>query len=555
MARLGLSLLGSYRVVMDGVPLTAFESNKVRALLAYLAVEADLPHRRESLASLLWPDYPQQTAMTYLRNALADLRLLLGDRQAQTPYLKIIHDLVQFNSDGNYSLDVRNFFALTSKPAEIDQLERAVSLYRGEFLEGFTLKDCREFDDWCYFIRERLRNQASAALMQLADFYETRRDYEQAINYARRRIELEPWQEASHCQLIRLLAISGQRTAALEQYEVCKRRLIAELDIEPSVETICLYESIRDGKISAATQETPRLHNLPAQLTSFIGRENEIEQVKNLLETHRLVTLTGAGGTGKSRLALQVAERSMSAFLDGAWLAELAPLTDPALVVQTAGNAVGMQLASNPQALSFLQDYLQPKQSLLVLDNCEHLIEACARLANALLTACPRLVILATSRETLGIEGESFYRIPPLPFPEPGELPSLEKLDEYAAIRLFVVRAEAASPGFQVNLENAPVIVQICQRLDGIPLAIELAAARLKMLAVDEIALRLLRPLSPAHRRQPDSPAALPDSACLHRLELQLALSSREILAAVPVCLRRKLGARGRRVCRLWRGH
>ena len=166
---------------MDGVPLTAFESNKVRALLAYLAVEADLPHSRESLASLLWPDYPQQAAMTYLRNALADLRLLLGDRQAQTPYLKIIHDLVQFNGDADCSLDVRNFFVLTSKPGEIDQLERAVSLYRGEFLEGFTLKDCREFDDWCYFMRERVRNQASAALRQLADYYETRRDCDHAI--------------------------------------------------------------------------------------------------------------------------------------------------------------------------------------------------------------------------------------------------------------------------------------------------------------------------------------------------------------------------------------
>lgn len=238
------------------------------------------------------------------------------------------------------------------------------------------------------------------------------------------------------------------------------------------------------------TQAEPR-HNLPVQLTSFIGREKEIERVEELLQKNRLVTLTGPGGTGKTRLSQQVAADQLECYPDGAWMVELAPVGDPALVVLAAAQAVGMHLASSPHAFSFLENYLRSKHLLLILDNCEHLIEACARLADSLLHTCPHLHILASSRESLGIEGETSYRVPPLPFPDVHELPSLEQLEAYAAIRLFVERAQSASLDFQIRSENAPTVAQICQRLDGIPLAIELAAARVKILQVEEIAERL----------------------------------------------------------------
>ena len=509
MSCLELFLLGSYQIKLDHQPITGIKTDKARALLAYLAEERKRSHRRQVLAGLLWPDFPESSARESLRHALANLRQVLGDEHNPNPFILVDGDTLQFNPLSDFWLDVAVFEGLAASTSDISSssgatleiLESAIFLYHGSFLEGFTLKDSPDFDNWTYVLRERYQGIASTILEKLANGYEQSKAFEKAIGYTKHRLELEPWQEEAYCKLMKLLALSGQCLAAMLQFEVCKRSLKDELGIEPSAKTIQLYESIRDGKIAAAQLEKARLHNLPAPLTSFIGREKEIEQVKALLvgsksdsrsyPSTRLVTLTGAGGTGKTRLALEVAGRVLGIFPDGIWLVELGPLTDPAIVTQNVANVLGMQLASNPQALSFLEDYLQNKYLLLLLDNCEHLIEACARLAYSLLKACPRLVILATSREALGIEGETFYSVPPLAFPDANELPSPGKQEEYAAIRLFVERAEAVSPSFQINAENTPAIIKICQRLDGIPLAIELAAARVKILHVGEIAERL----------------------------------------------------------------
>ena len=234
-------------------------------------------------------------------------------------------------------------------------------------------------------------------------------------------------------------------------------------------------------------------HNLPIQLTSFIGREAEIARIKQLLtaDAHRLVTLTGSGGTGKTRLALQVATDLLEAFKDGIWLVELAPLADPALVPQTVAAAVGARETPGKAITTVLIEYLRSRQVLLLLDNCEHVVEASARLVAALLQACPRVQILATSREILGASGEVPFRVPSLSTPDIRHLPPLEQLTEYEAVRLFVERAAQASPGFILTVANAALIARICSRLDGIPLAIELAAARVRLLSVDQIAARL----------------------------------------------------------------
>jgi len=244
--------------------------------------------------------------------------------------------------------------------------------------------------------------------------------------------------------------------------------------------------------------EYPRLstldispNNLPLQLTSFIGREKELREVMELLSTGRLVTLTGPGGCGKTRLSLEIAEKVQDTHPHGVWLVELAPLADPALIPQTLAAVLGLREEGDRPNLTVLTDFLRTRTLFLVLDNCEHLIEACARLADGLLKACPKIQILASSRETLGISGEAAYRIPSLGVPDLHRQLPVDQLLQYASVKLFVERAGTVLPDFTVTDDNAPAVVQVCHRLDGIPLAFELAAARVKMLAVEQIAARL----------------------------------------------------------------
>jgi predicted ATPase/class 3 adenylate cyclase len=238
--------------------------------------------------------------------------------------------------------------------------------------------------------------------------------------------------------------------------------------------------------------DSPELpNNLPQQVTSFIGREKELGEVKALLGRTRLLTLTGAGGTGKSRLALQAAADLLEGFPEGAWLAELAPLGDPALVPSAAASALGLTDDTGRPTLRRLLDYLKGRQVLLILDNCEHLLDACAALADAILRACPLVTILATSREGLAIAGETTYRVPSLTLPDRKRDATLDAVLRCEAARLFLERAEQAQPGFRVAGESAGALASLCCRLDGIPLAIELAAARVRSLTLEDITARL----------------------------------------------------------------
>jgi predicted ATPase/class 3 adenylate cyclase len=232
-------------------------------------------------------------------------------------------------------------------------------------------------------------------------------------------------------------------------------------------------------------------NNLPIQLTTFIGRDKEMLEVKQELSEHRLVTLTGAGGTGKTRLSLQVAVDLFEKFNQGVWFVELAPLTDPELIPRTILSTIGIVAQRGKTAVEVLKEYLQGRQVLILLDNCEHMIDACARLVNELLSAAPKLKILASSREALGVQGEVSYPVPSLELPDIKHLPMIEQLSQYEAVRLFIDRTLLVAPHFVVDKDNTPFIAQICYRLDGIPLAIELAAARVKVLSVEQISARL----------------------------------------------------------------
>ena len=253
-------------------------------------------------------------------------------------------------------------------------------------------------------------------------------------------------------------------------------------------------------------------NNLPVHLTSFIGRENEIAEVKEALigaplpegegagrrtervevvRGHRLVTLTGSGGTGKTRLSLQVAAELLEKFDHGVWFVELAPLTDPELIPQTILSAIGIKEQPGKPPLELLKEYLHERKILLVLDNCEHLISASAHVVNTLLRAAPEIKVLASSREALGVKGEASYPVLSLSLPDIKNPPVIEKLSKYDAVRLFIDRALLVAPHFVLDNDNASRVAQICHRLDGIPLAIELAAARVKVLSVEQISKRL----------------------------------------------------------------
>lgn len=234
----------------------------------------------------------------------------------------------------------------------------------------------------------------------------------------------------------------------------------------------------------------PPRHNLPTLLTSFIGREREVTDIRHRLAAARLLTLTGPGGVGKTRLALEAARELVSEYPQGVWLVELASLADPALVPATVAALVGVGEAAGRPLPTVLAEALQARKTLLIIDNCEHLIEACARLVDLLVRHCPQLGILATSREALGVAGESLLNVPPLTVPALEER-DLNVLAASEAVRLFVGRAATALPGFALTPANAPAVVQVCQRLDGVPLALELAAARVSLLQIEQLAARL----------------------------------------------------------------
>jgi predicted ATPase/DNA-binding SARP family transcriptional activator len=465
-----LYLLGAFRLERDG-RLVGLPTRKVESLLAFLALYREA-HAREKLAARFWGDSPDQQARDSLRTALKTLRKQLGD-----DVLLADRETVQLNPAFSLWIDVREFEQTAN-----DSLEAAINLYRSDLLAGL-------YDEWILPERERLRDSYLNTLLRLAHDARMRGDCPQAIEVAKRVLALDAANERAHQHLMFCYHASGDRTAALKQYEACVRALRDELDVTPSPETTVLYLEIK----RAAPQPeatAPRRTNVPAPLNSFIGRTREMDRVKELIASQRLVTLTGAGGSGKTRLAIHVSTDLLDRFDDGVWWVELAVLMDASLVPQAIAKVLNVREVPNQLLGETLVNYLRAKQLLLVLDNCEHLIDACAQLVEIHLRACPNLKILATSREALDILGESVYQVPTLSLPTTLDLPMHQVL-EYEATRLFVERASAVNAEFAMTAQKARAVAQICQRLDGIPLAIELAAARAKLLTPEHIAARL----------------------------------------------------------------
>ncbi len=481
-------LLGGFQLYERDQPVTSLASVNLQTLLAYLLLHRDTPHSRQTLAFLLYPDSSEAQAQSNFRTLLGRLRRAWHNAER---YVQIDNRTVQWRSDAPLAFDVQEFEnALTRAQFGNAQaeLERAVELYRGDLLP-----QC--YADWILPLRERLRQKFLNALAQLIQLLQAQEKYSAALVYAQQLLHLEPLQETTYQLLMRLYAAQGDPSSVLRIFRQCELALRQELGAEPGRETRALYETLRDtAPVKRAPLPTPHsFHNLPTPLTRFIGRTREISQIRQMLNATRLLTLTGAGGSGKTRLALEIAHASVKrenetrAYKHGVWWVELASLYDEMLVAHAAAAALDIPEQPGRAMLETLTNALKTRKMLLVLDNCEHLITACAHLAHTLLTHTTHLQILATSREALDIPGEKIYRVPTMTV----ALSDWKTPADSDAVSLFVERAQAVLPTFTLTRENAPYVVQVCERLDGIPLAIELAAARVKLFSMQELAHRM----------------------------------------------------------------
>jgi predicted ATPase/DNA-binding SARP family transcriptional activator len=512
-----IELFGGLRAIRNDQIVNRFRTQKTASLLAYLAFHSHRSHPREELIELLWPEHAPQLGRRSLRTALSSLRHQL-ERPNLLPGSVLIADRhsVQLNPKVCRT-DVHMFEATLGfrGPSEndrdrIERLMEAVEVYRGELLPGF-------FDAWILPERQRLAEMLQQGLRELTGLLEHEGDLPQALRWARRAVAVDPLREESHRRLIRLLIRADESAAARRQLAELERLLAEELAVEPAAETYSLLEELRPaGRETTSVSDKPLIAPasqssaagagpgasarppgfLPRFLNRLLGREREVAELKRLLTDPdmALVTITGTGGIGKTRLAVEAAATLCDTFPDGRFLVDLAPLRDPSLVVSTIARSLGVRGGASQSLTESLKEWLRSKQLLLLLDNFEHLLPA-ALLVAELLASCPLLKVLVTSRAPLHLRGEQEFSVPPLALPDLRHLPLVEVLSRCAAVELFIQRARSVTPDFALTEENAAAVAEICRSLDGLPLAIELAAARIKVLPPQALLSRLERRL------------------------------------------------------------
>ncbi len=508
MSRLALHLLGPPRFQLDETAVQ-IPRRKVSALLIYLAVTAKA-HSREVLIDLFFPKQSRQRARGDFRNTLSILKKSIGSK-----WVRIDDSTIYLNIEDDLWVDVHEFRALVTgksikTPApekRVQALTAAVHLYQGDFLSGFYLRDSAGFDEWQFMEQEALRREYASALRQLVMLLEDRGDLETAIKFGQRWLAVDPLEEVVHRQLIRMYTAAGNRTIALRQYERCREILSKELGEDPEEETEELVRAIRAHStiINHRSHHEDRPNNLPVDSLPFVGRETELKQLIDTLirKAARILTLTGAYGTGKTRLAIEAAARVADRFEHGVFFVDLLRARAPSEVIPAIARALDVRepIGHGISLPAVVKNYLRNRRILLLLDNFEHVCSAAGRVAQ-LIAGGPGVKVLVTSRDHLHIAGGVEQTIPPLEIPRIGDDRNVRSLMQTDSVRLFVQRAAAANPGFSLTDQNARAVAEICRRLDGLPLAIELAASRLNVLSSQELMgmltdkLELLRELS-----------------------------------------------------------
>jgi predicted ATPase/DNA-binding SARP family transcriptional activator len=498
---LEVRILGQFEILQDGRRLT-IPTRHAQALFAYLILNAGKSQRRERLAGVLWPDSSDENARSNLRHELWRLRKTLETDGKS--YFRIDDLSIALDPVGEYDLDVKRLENRSIESSSVEDLIEALSIYRGDLLPGF-------YDEWVEVERERLSALFEAKLSRLVEILQTQERWPEVLDWGNRWIALGGWPEPAYRALMNAYANHGDLSKAAVIYERLTNGLQKDLGISPSNPTQELYHRLKANpknevqNVISTLPQLPRarITNLPRPLTSFIGRETEILQVQQLVSGNRLVTITGSGGVGKTRLAIQIGRALLPQYRDGIWWVELAALFRIAQgersaeinrsdhVTQAVAKVLRVPDAPGRLLLDETLEHLYSRQLLLILDNCEHLIDECAAFVGRVLVECPDVTILATSREVFGSPGEKAWRLPSLSLPREGALSNPDPKIASEAVGLFIERAADVLPGYQPRAADTSIIAQICTRLDGIPLAIELAAARMNLLSAQEIAARL----------------------------------------------------------------
>lgn len=471
--RLRINLLGKPEVWLNNEQLISFNTSKTEALLYYLAATKQT-HSRETLASLLWSEMPEAKARRNLTKSLSVLRRLLE------PFLIIEPQQVGFNPDVSFELDVTRLESAAAPSPEI------INLYRGDFLAGFFVKDALSFEAWQLTRREQLREKVIEILAALTTQAADHKDYETGIEYGRRLLELDPWRESAHRQLMRLLARHGQPAAALAQYEKCRQILNEELGVAPSAETNALYERLRLARDRVPTP-------LPDDGTQFVGRQQELAFILEQLAQPdcRLLTIVGLGGMGKTRLALAAAQAvdqgDAVLFLNGVTYVPLTGVTSNNGMLAAILSALDTKPRPG-QLLDQVITNLRQRELLLVLDNFEELIGEIAAIQQ-IVSDCPDVTLLVTSREALGISAE--HRLDLEGLAAPTDAMTLQDVAAFEAVKMFTSIAQQVQSGFSLDEATGPHVLAVCQLVAGMPLAIKLAASWLHALPMTEIVAQL----------------------------------------------------------------
>lgn len=464
-----------------------FRSKRTKALLGYLAAKRR-PVTRDALAALLWPDETRSTGKANLRRELHNLGNILPD------CWETDRQTVRFLPGRHIRVDIYDVLRLEKNEKWVE----AAELVRGDFLEGIYLDDNLEFETWLLGERERWRQRAERVLSKAVKAQQESGDEVEALRLARRLLQLVPWHEETHRTVMRLLALNGQRSSALKQFERCREVLKDELGVAVSAETRALYERICDPLTFAR-------HNIPAPTTPLIGREEELDLLSRWLadDDVRLVTITGPGGIGKTSLALEVARNAARSFADGAAFVSLAPLSDAEAIVPAVAQALRFDFYSGDHdSQRQLLDYLRGKEMLLMLDNFEHLLEAAPLLTEVVRTA-PGVRLLTTSRERLKLQVEKAYPLQGLAF---SHWETVAQAQDDPAVQLFLYHAQRVRPSFTLREEHLESLQEILRLLNGVPLAVILAAGWVEILNPAEIAAEITSSLDVLESMKRDVP-------------------------------------------------